>query len=124
MSNLLQARSVLAVRDLQASVAFYRDKLGFNIDFEVSGWCFMSREQFRLMLGHCSDEVPASQINNHSYFAYITVDAIDDLYKEFRKRGVASLQEPEDKSWGVREFLVTTPDGHRIMFGQNLEERE
>ena len=121
MSNLLQARSVLAVGDLQASVAFYRDKLGFNIDFEVSGWCFMSRGQFRLMLGHCPDEVPASQINNHSYFAYINVDAIDDLNKEFRERGMAWLLEPEDKPWGIREFLVATPDGHRIMFGQNLE---
>lgn len=39
MSELKHVRSVLAVKDLAASVAFYRDKLGFSIDFEVDGWC-------------------------------------------------------------------------------------
>lgn len=121
MSRLKQVRSVLAVRDLALSVAFYRDKLGFDIDFEVDGWCFLSRDQFRLMLGHCPDEIPASEINDHSYFAYITVDAIDELNREFRERGVTPLNEPEDKPWQMREFVVVTPDGHRMMFGQDLE---
>lgn len=121
MSRLKQVRSVLAVRDLALSVAFYRDKLGFDIDFEVDGWCFLSRDQFRLMLGHCPDEIPASEINDHSYFAYISVDAIDELNREFRERGVTPLKEPEDKPWRMREFVVVTPDGHRMMFGQDLE---
>ena len=25
-----------------------------------------------------------------------------------------------DKPWGMREFLIETPDGHRIMFGQDI----
>jgi hypothetical protein len=26
----------------------------------------------------------------------------------------------QDKSWGMREFAVVTPDGHRIVFGEEL----
>ena len=121
MPELKHVRSVLAVKDLPVSVTFYCEKLGFTIDFEVDGWCFLSRGSFRLMLGSCPDEVPARQINDHSYFAYIGVSEIDDLHDEFRTRGVASLRAPENKPWGMREFMVTTPDGHRMMFGQDLE---
>jgi len=73
------------------------------------------------MLGHCPDEVPASQINDHSYFAYIEVDGIDDLYKEFVARGLTSLPAPDSKPWGMREFKVEKPDGHRMMFGQYID---
>jgi catechol 2,3-dioxygenase-like lactoylglutathione lyase family enzyme len=118
--ELKNVRSVLAVNDLKQSVAFYREKLGFTVDFEVDGWSFLSRGQFRLMLGHCPDAVPVRQINDHSWFAYVIVDAIDDLHREFRDRGVAPLRDAEDKPWGLREFVVTTPDGHRIAFGQEL----
>lgn len=124
MPELTHMRSVLAVKDLPVSIAFYSEKLGFTIDFEVDGWCFLSRDGIQLMLGHSPDEVPASQINDHSYFAYIGVQGIDHLHEEFRTRGLTSLPAPESKPWGMREFMVTTPDGHRIMFGQDLESRQ
>lgn len=120
MPKLKRVRSVLAVRDLQASVAFYRDNLGFSTDFEVEGWSFLSRDGVQLMLGHCPDEIPASQIGDHTYFAYMEVDAIDKLHGEFLASGLTSLSAPESKPWGMREFMVSTPDGHRIMFGQDL----
>jgi catechol 2,3-dioxygenase-like lactoylglutathione lyase family enzyme len=94
---LKHVRSVLAVRDLVSSVSFYRDKLGFTVDFEVDGWCFISRDNFRLMLGHCPDETPASQLGDHSYFAYVGVDAIDDLYQELCARGYIPKDKPESK---------------------------
>ena len=121
MSELTKARSVLAVKDLRSSVAFYCENLGFTINFELEGWCFLSRDGIQFMLGHCPDEVPASQINDHSYFAYIEVQGVDELHDEFLARGLTSLPVPESKPWGMREFMVTTPDGHRIMFGQDLD---
>ena len=121
MPKLIKVRSVLAVKDLQTSVAFYCEKLGFSVNVEYDGWCFLSRDGIQLMLGHCPDEIPASQINDHSYFAYVEVQGIDELHSEFLARGLASLSAPESKAWGMREFMVTTPDGHRIMFGQDID---
>lgn len=121
MPKLKNARNVLAVNDLPTSVAFYCQRLGFSIDSEYDGWCFLTRDGIQFMLGHCPDEVPASQINDHPYFAYFEVQGIDDLQSEFVARGSQSLAAPESKPWGMREFMVTTPDGHRIMFGQDLD---
>ena len=118
MARVGSVRCVLAVKDLASSVAFYRDRLGFALDFAVTGWAFLSRDQFHVMLGECPDAMSASETGDHSYFAYVHVDDVDSLYRELSAKGVTRVQEISDKPWGMREFGVRTPDGHRIMFGQ------
>lgn len=73
-----------------------------------------------IMLGECPDDRPASEINNHSYFAYVDVENIDELYKEFKLKQVEILSDIEDKPWGQREFSIRTVDGHRITFGEEV----
>ncbi len=121
MPQLTRVQCVLAVPDLEKSVAFYRNQLGFMLHFQVEGWAFLSRDQFRLMLGECPDAIPPNETGDHSYFAYVTVDAVDELYLEFLKNGVSGVQEPADKPWRMREFGIRTPDGHRITFGQEIK---
>lgn len=120
MTAFTAVRSVLAVNDLAASLSFYRDVLGMALDFEAPGWAFLSRGSFRVMLGECPDETAAGETGNHSYFAYVTVDGIDDLHREWQAKPVEFTQPLADKPWGMREFGIRTPDGHRIMFGEPI----
>jgi uncharacterized glyoxalase superfamily protein PhnB len=120
MSDLTHTRSVLAVQDLDAAVEYYMSVLGMSIDFTAPGWAFLSRGAFRLMLGECADAMAAHETGDHSYFVYITVEGIDAFYDELLGKGVTLTQLLADKPWGMREFGVRTPDGHRIMFGQEL----
>jgi catechol 2,3-dioxygenase-like lactoylglutathione lyase family enzyme len=109
---------VLAVNDLEVSKKFYLEKLGFTEDFSVDGWAFLSRGACQLRLGHCPDAVPMSKAQDHSWFAYLHVRDASGLYEECVKNGVTIWHKLEDKSWGMREFAVVTPDGHRIVFGE------
>jgi catechol 2,3-dioxygenase-like lactoylglutathione lyase family enzyme len=118
MATLINLRSVLAVKDLATSVEFYREMLGLNLDFEVPGWAFLSRGRFQVMLGECADAMRAGETGDHSYFAYVTVEGVDALYQELATKNVPLVQELSDRPWGMREFGVQTPDGHRIMFGE------
>ena len=120
MVALTNLRSVLAVKDLAASVAFYRDVLGLSVDFEVPGWAFLSRGRFQVMLGECADAMRAEETGDHSYFAYVAVEGIDELHREISARNVTFVQALSDKPWGMREFGVKTPDGHRIMFAERI----
>jgi uncharacterized glyoxalase superfamily protein PhnB len=120
MTDLTRIRCVLAVQNLDASVDYYTRVLGMEVDFTAPGWAFLSRGSFRLMLGECADTVPAHETADHSYFAYVTVEGIDEFYSEVAGRGASLMQGLADKPWGMREFGVRTPDGHRIMFGQEL----
>ncbi|MDP9900324.1 hypothetical protein [Variovorax ginsengisoli] len=36
------------------------------------------------------------------------------------QRGAIVLRPPIDRDWGMREFAVATPDGHRLMVGEIL----
>jgi uncharacterized glyoxalase superfamily protein PhnB len=110
---------VLAVRDLAVSTRYYIEVLGFQKDpIHAPGWSFLTRDHFRVMLGECPDERPAGELGNHSYFAYWNVEGVDDLYQEFLKKGAMVTSAPMDKPWGLREFGLSTPDGHRIVCGQ------
>jgi len=120
MSEITKVRFVLAVLDLTRSTHFYMSVLGLALDFEAPGWSFLSRGNFRVMLGECSDAIPPGELGDHSYYGYITVSEIDALYGEYQQSGAQFTQPLADKPWGMREFGIRTIDGHRLMFGQEL----
>ena len=122
MPRIIGSRCVLAVRNLKESTQFYMDVLGFQRDFGdgSDGWSFLSRDNFKVMLGECADEKPASELGDHSYFVYLTVEGLDQIYQELSARGAQMLSTPANKPWGLREFGIRTPDGHRIMFGEPI----
>ena len=125
MARIVDARCVLAVRDLEAASRFYVDVLGFERDpIDAAGWSFLSRDTFKLMLGECPNERPASELGDHSYFVHLTVTGLDALHAEVSARGARVISGPADRSWGLREFGVQTPDGHRIMFGEPIGRRD
>lgn len=121
MSDFTAVRCSLAVLDLAKSTAYYTSVLGLTIDFTVPGWTFLSRGSFRLMLGECVDAIPPAELGDHSCYAYITIADAAELFNEYHAAGAVFSQELSDKPWGMREFGVRTIDGHRIMFGQELE---
>ena len=116
--RVVRTRHVLAVKDLAVEAAYYIDKLGFERDFRAPGWEFLSFGDFKVMLGECADEMTAGATGNHSWYAHVIVENVDDVYHEFIDRGATILSPIADKPWDVREFSVKTPDGHRIVFGQ------
>ena len=87
MASMTRLRCVLAVNDLSASVEYYTNVLGLAVDFEVPGWAFLSRDAFQVMLGECTDAMPASALGDHSYFVHVLVDGVDAYYEEIAARG-------------------------------------
>jgi uncharacterized glyoxalase superfamily protein PhnB len=124
MSRISDSRLVLAVRDLKISTTYYVDVLGFTRDpIDAEGWSFLTKDSVHVMLGECPDEKPASELGDHSYVAYWMLDEVDRYFEEISARGALVSSAPEDKPWGLREFGLRTPDGHRITCGQPIKRR-
>ena len=121
MSGIPHVRFVLAVHDLARSTDYYTAVLGLAIDFTAPGWTFLSRGSFRLMLGECTDAIAPAALGDHAWYGYITVDDAAALFREYQANGAEFTQALADKPWGMREFGVRTIDGHRLMFGQELD---
>ena len=119
--KVVHTRHVLAVKDLAAAAEYFKSKLGFDLDFTAPGWEFLSFGDFKVMLGECSEEMTAEATGNHSWFAHCLVENVDEIYAEFNERGAVILSPIANKPWGIRDFTVVTPDGHRIVFGQLID---
>ena len=119
--RVVQTRHVLAVKDLTIEADYFKSKLGFDLDFTAPGWEFLSFGDFKVMLGECADEMTAEATGNHSWFAHVLIENVDEVYEELIERGAKILSPIANKPWGIREFSVVTPDGHRISYGQVIE---
>jgi catechol 2,3-dioxygenase-like lactoylglutathione lyase family enzyme len=112
---------VLAVNDLARSAAYFVDVLGFSADWaEGDNWQALKRGDVRLMLGRCPDALPPTKLGDHSYFGFFVTGDVDALHAEFQAKAAIILSAPADKPWGWREMAVATPDGHRMMFAQQI----
>ena len=120
MARIVDSRLVLAVHNLEASTRFYVDVLGFtHHQVDAPGWSFLSRDAFTVMIGECPGEKLASELGDHSYVGYLVVEGVDALRQELFARG-AKVTEPADQPWGLREFGLRTPDGHRFTVGERI----
>lgn len=112
---------VLAVQDLEKSADFYKRVLGFrDLEADAPGWCFLQRDDCRLHLGECPDAMPAGDTGDHSYFAYLYVDDATRLHAHAASEQADIIKPLTDEPWGMREFALRTPDGHRMMIGERL----
>lgn len=115
------ARHVIAVHDLERSLAFYRDVLGFRIvEIGDPGWRFYFKGAACIMAGECKTAMPVAETGYHSYCAYFDVDGIDAYYASVKEAGAEIIKPLRTEEWGMREFGVRTIDGHRIMFGEEV----
>jgi len=118
-AELVPYAYVLAVHDLAGSAAYFRDVLGFTLEWnDPDRWQALRRGQVRVHLGRCPNALPPAQLGDHSYFGLLMTQDVDHLHREYTAKGAIIISEPADKPWGFREMGVATPEGHRMTFAQ------
>jgi len=112
---------ILFVRDVAASAAFFKDKLGFETDFlygEPPFYGSVSRDGARLHLRFVRQpnfaELAAREVS--LILATIEVSDVQALFEAFKERGVEFVQLPLKQPWGGTDFHVRDPDGNAISF--------
>ena len=124
--NLVSISPFFIVKDLQASIAFYRERLGFQLDFQGPDddvyYAGVSRDGIGIFLKTIlPDVLPCPNHTRHPWArwdAYIYTLDPDTLFNEFRQRGVSFVKELsfiDDGLWG---FEVTDADGYVLAFFQ------
>ncbi|TCP57945.1 putative glyoxalase superfamily protein PhnB [Tumebacillus sp. BK434] len=108
--------SIIMVEDLDAAMAYYTEKLGFNVQF-VSEWDYNGVERDGLQV-HIGKGKP-NPVTAHGVHFYIHVENIDDLREEFLASGAITEDvKVVDQPYGQRELYVRDPFGYQLGFYQ------
>ncbi len=116
------------VRSAPAAVAFYRDKLGFDIMYqgpEGDPFFGMVCRGGAMLMVKAVGVDPEPNSTRHPWApwdAYITVSDPDALAAEFASRGVIFSVPLKDTSDGLRGFELKDVDGYVLFFGRPRED--
>lgn len=118
MQQIEYGAPVLRVRDLQRSLAYYRDRLGFTVEFEYQGfYAGVAREGCRLHL-KCADPLPrdAARVAAEEHIdVCLGVQGVDALARAATAAGATIALPLRAMPYG-REFYVADPDGYVLGF--------
>ena len=94
-------------------------------DVGLSGWAAIARDNFELMLSSPS-YIPAPNNEEsvlNQVILYVDVTNLSQLREEIiaKEYPVGAI---ENRFYGNREFELVDPEGHRIIFAENIEDQE
>ncbi len=112
-ATLLAAVPIVPARETEASTAWYRDRLGFELHHVEREYGIVGRDGVYVHFWGPSGIAPED-----SMFMYrVGVRGIDELYEHCRGERIVHPNAPlELKPWGSREFAVTDGDGNLLTF--------
>jgi catechol 2,3-dioxygenase-like lactoylglutathione lyase family enzyme len=119
--RLTCAVPVLLVANVQSSAEFFRDTLGFSVDFlhgQPPFYGAVSRDGASVHLKFVHEPVLAPRAPDQDGFitAFIRVENVKALYAEYIAAGATFDQKLKKQAWGGRDFIVRGPDGNGICF--------
>jgi uncharacterized glyoxalase superfamily protein PhnB len=119
--TLKAATPIFFVSDVPRAAAFFRDQLGFQVDFlhgEPPFYGSVSRDEacLHLRLVHQTWFAERSASEESLILATFEVSDVKAIYAEFAGRGVAFVQPLAHQDWGGTDFQVRDPDGNAFSF--------
>lgn len=113
---LIGSAAVFAVKDVAASLAHYRDILGFSVDFvwgDPPTYACLCRDAVALHL--VADAIAGRPVGQGQLSIFVR--DVDAIRAELAGKGARIVKPPRDYDYGMRDFDLVDPDGNRIVYG-------
>ena len=119
----------LAVADMQKTLRFYNDVLGFETAFtmpdENGELVHASVKRGDVSIMFSPQGQPGLTHAGEGLVLYFTIGDDDDVDAEFahaRANGVTVMQEPTDQFWGHRDWAIKDPDGYYLTISKEIRQ--
>lgn len=124
---------ILACVDVDASIAYYTQKLGFEHAWSMppneSGkteFACVKLGDAEILLGVVEGFVSPEDLAKRGTGIQLYIDLpaslnIDSLYTQAKSSGASITREIEDRDWGERTFNVKDADGYNLMLAQRVQ---
>ena len=120
----------LTVKDLQKSVAWYRDVFGFTIDRRIERdgilrAVALKAGAIRILLNQDDGARGLDRAKGEGFsLQFITSQNVDEIANRIKTHGGSLETEPADMPWGVRSFRVRDPDGFKFAISSERRPNE
>jgi len=108
---------VFHVKDVDASIHFYTDVLGFVQSFRYGTYVGLKIGSCEIHICPPDDRGPGIGGGN----AYLICDEVDEYFAKIKAAGATPKSEPADRMYGMRDFVIFDPDGNQLSFGCDNE---
>ena len=122
---------VFLVDDVVKTVEYYRDTLGFEVDFvygEPPVYGSVSRDDAILNFTQSDPPGRRNSVANagtgNGVDAYIVVSDVDDVYEELEHHGARIVVQLESHEYGMREFQVEDLNGYKLALAEEIEDED
>src|SRR5579859_588208 len=121
----------LGVANIEKSIAFYRDVLGFKVGYATPGpdgkimHADVSHGDATIMFDRLDWMPEAARTNpGNSMGLYVNIgDAdVDAYFESVRAAGAHIDQAIQDQFWGDRSFTIHDPDGYHLTFAKTMRQ--
>jgi catechol 2,3-dioxygenase-like lactoylglutathione lyase family enzyme len=120
-----RAGAILAVADVERSLGFYRDALGFEVEalYDDPPYATLALAGARLSLaeqGHAAEDRPGVELrapDDPSRADVVLVVEVEDARGEYARldgAGIRFLAPPYEPPWGGCRFFCLDPDGYLV----------
>jgi len=125
MSNMkiIEVKAYVPSRDFALSKRFYAD-LGFTIEWSSDVLAYVRHGEASFLLQNFYVQEHAD-----NFMMHLLVEDVEAWWRHVQARGLQSkyrimTEPPEDRSWGLRDFVITDPTGVLWRIGQNIASKE
>ena len=122
---------VFLVDDVEAAAQYYRDILGFEVDF---GWGDDASYGRVVRDDAIIDFVRAEPVGSRNSIAssgaargsdaLIVVSDVEEVYVELQERGATVIERLAPREYGMLDCMIEDPNGYRLTIGGALDDDE
>jgi uncharacterized glyoxalase superfamily protein PhnB len=112
------------VEDLDVAIAYYRDQLGFELQFTYEGfYAAVSRDALSIHLKRAPrlSGDRAHRRQGEHLDAYIAVTDVRALHRELEARGARIVKPIGERPWAFVDFYVEDADGYILCFSESAK---
>ncbi|KAB1231450.1 bleomycin resistance protein [Chryseobacterium viscerum] len=121
MTQFTAVHPILWTENLDETIAFYMNILGFTLMDRNDDWQWASlrKDEVLIMLSQPNQHEKPASIGFSGSF-YFNVNDVDALWEDLKAKAKVCY-EIETFEWGMREFAVYDNNGYRLQFGQAVD---
>jgi catechol 2,3-dioxygenase-like lactoylglutathione lyase family enzyme len=123
VSRITSVVAQLRTNDLERTIRFYTEYLGFDVDFRYEDFYAGVRagnSVVHLKLDD-SDDPSIDYVKQRGHFhLYLETPDAAAAANAIEKKGIELVDKVHETAWGTKEFVVEDDQGHTIYYGQRL----